>query len=66
MNWTSKGFKPMDRFMTESAAEQASLFVRPDTGRLSTSKDCCCKAFVEDQKVLKHPNHETKEGIAAR
>jgi len=36
------GLSPMRRFITEPSSEQSSLFLRPDTGKLSTSKDCLC------------------------
>jgi hypothetical protein len=36
------GQSPMDRFLTESPSEQSSLFRRPDTGKLTTWKECLC------------------------
>src|SRR5882757_4832017 len=36
------GQSPMERFITESPSEQSSLFRRPDTGKLSTWKECLC------------------------
>ena len=39
---------PMERFEAESLSDQPALFVRPDTGDLSTSKDCTCGASVRE------------------
>jgi hypothetical protein len=38
---------PLDRFMAAGASEQASLFRRPDNGKLSTSKGCLCGKGVD-------------------
>ncbi|KAH8702801.1 hypothetical protein GQ44DRAFT_664553 [Phaeosphaeriaceae sp. PMI808] len=42
-NTQAKGINPMDRFLAEGPAEQSALFVRPDNGKLSTSRMCTCK-----------------------
>lgn len=40
------GLHPMDRFLAEGPSEQSALFIRADTGRLSTNKGCICKEVV--------------------
>jgi hypothetical protein len=37
-----KGLSPMDRFLAEGPTEQSALFIRSDTGELSTNKGCTC------------------------
>jgi hypothetical protein len=37
--------KPMDRFMAEGPDEQYAVFLRPDTVKLSISRDCICKGM---------------------
>ncbi|KAH7408164.1 hypothetical protein DE146DRAFT_605398, partial [Phaeosphaeria sp. MPI-PUGE-AT-0046c] len=34
---------PMDRFFAIGAAEQSAMFIRDDTGYLSTKRDCTCQ-----------------------
>lgn len=40
-----RGLGPMDRFMAEGPSEQYAVFLRPDTGKLSISRDCICKGM---------------------
>ncbi|KAF2027392.1 hypothetical protein EK21DRAFT_39469, partial [Setomelanomma holmii] len=39
-----KDLDPMERFLAEGPTEQSTLFIRWDTGELSTSKGCTCEA----------------------
>ena len=41
------GPSPMDRYLMEGPASQHALFVRPDTGKLSTMRACTCRARIE-------------------
>ncbi|KAH7384592.1 hypothetical protein BKA66DRAFT_584004 [Pyrenochaeta sp. MPI-SDFR-AT-0127] len=43
----TKGLDPMDRFFAEGPGEQSALFVRSDTGELSTAKGCTCQGTVD-------------------
>ena len=38
---------PMERYLEEGPAAQHALFIRADTGRLSTTRDCTCRARIE-------------------
>ena len=38
----SYGQTPMERLLAGHASEQGSLYCRPDTGKLSTWRDCTC------------------------
>ncbi len=38
---------PIERFLGEGPATQSAFFVRPDTGRLSTMRECGCRARIE-------------------
>jgi hypothetical protein len=38
----TKDADPITRFKNEGPSEQHALFIRPDNGKLSTSKDCAC------------------------
>jgi hypothetical protein len=42
-NGHKKDLKPMDRFLAEGPADQSALFIRSDTGELSTNKGCTCR-----------------------
>jgi hypothetical protein len=46
MTWSAihprEGFLPLERFNAEGPEEQNSVFLRPDTGDLSTARDCLC------------------------
>ncbi|KAF2475823.1 uncharacterized protein BDR25DRAFT_193907, partial [Lindgomyces ingoldianus] len=42
-NGYKKDLSPMDRFLAEGPAEQSALFIRSDTGELSTNKRCTCR-----------------------
>ena len=41
------GPSPMERYLEEGSAAQHALFVRADTGKLSTLRDCTCRARIE-------------------
>lgn len=41
-NVDTKDRNAMDRFLAEGPAEQSALFIRSDTGELSTNKGCTC------------------------
>lgn len=41
------GPSPMERYLEEGPAAQHALFVRADTGRLSTVRDCTCRAHID-------------------
>lgn len=41
-----QGLDPMGRFLTEGPSEQHALFIRADTGALSTSRGCTCRAAM--------------------
>ncbi|ERF72009.1 hypothetical protein EPUS_09390 [Endocarpon pusillum Z07020] len=38
---------PLRRFLNEGVGEQAALFIRPDNGKLSTSRHCTCAASIQ-------------------
>lgn len=42
-----QGLDPMSRFLAEGPSEQHALFIRADTGALSTSRGCTCLAALE-------------------
>ncbi|MCJ1264031.1 hypothetical protein MMC22_003902 [Lobaria immixta] len=42
-----QGLDPMSRFLAEGPSDQHALFIRPDTGALSTSRGCTCRAGLE-------------------
>lgn len=42
---------PMDRFLKEAPSENPAVFVRPDTGKVSTSKGCICTSMSEEDVV---------------
>jgi hypothetical protein len=42
-NGHGKDLKPMDRFLAEGPTEQSAVFIRSDTGELSTKKGCTCR-----------------------
>ena len=44
------GSNSMERFLAEDPSEQSALLIRPDTGALSTTKDCTCAAWAESSK----------------
>ncbi|PMD20103.1 hypothetical protein NA56DRAFT_749987 [Hyaloscypha hepaticicola] len=50
------GLPPMKRFITESSSETSSLFLRPDTGKPSTSKECLCGANNAAEKQSSKEN----------
>ena len=37
----------MERYLEEGPAAQYALFIRADTGKLSTARDCTCRTRVE-------------------
>jgi hypothetical protein len=41
---------PMRRFLGEAAYEQSSLFIRNDTGKLSTGRYCTCLASTKARR----------------
>lgn len=41
-NIDPRNLNPVDRFLAERPHEQSALFVRADTGQLSTNKGCTC------------------------
>ena len=47
-----RGLHPMQRFMMESPLEQPTVFARPDTGRLSISRNCICSASITENILL--------------
>ena len=49
---SDRNMGPMERFLAETGpAEQSSLFMRPDTGLPSTSKDCTCSMATMDRNI---------------
>lgn len=40
------GLDPMSRFLAEGPSEQYAVFIRADTGALSTSRGCTCRAVL--------------------
>ncbi|KAN0089872.1 hypothetical protein V8E51_018451 [Hyaloscypha variabilis] len=45
------GLPPMRRYLTEPSSESSSMFLRPDTGKPSTSKGCLCGANNATEKL---------------
>ncbi|MCJ1375962.1 hypothetical protein MMC20_007200 [Loxospora ochrophaea] len=45
----ARGLSPMDRFLAEDPSQQSAMFVRPDTGRPSTSRVCTCYAATHEE-----------------
>lgn len=39
---------PMERFLAEGPSVQPSLLIREDNGRLSTARECGCRARIEN------------------
>ncbi|KAE9370228.1 hypothetical protein N431DRAFT_509293 [Stipitochalara longipes BDJ] len=54
------GLPPMRRFITEPSSETSSLFLRPDTGKPSTSKECLCRANSTTQKQKLEENNNSE------
>jgi len=50
------GQSPMQRFITQPSSQSSSLFLRPDTGKLSTSKVCLCGANNAMEKEMSKNN----------
>ena len=49
-NQQSEAMSPMERFLAETgSAEQSSLLVRPDTGLLSTARECTCNVATNEE-----------------
>lgn len=46
----TRGMTPMGRFLAEGPSHQNALFIRADTGRLSTSRVCDCRYLKQNQK----------------
>ena len=46
---SGQGLNPMNRFLAEGPGEQNALFIRADTGEVSTSRGCTCSAYVHEQ-----------------
>jgi hypothetical protein len=44
------GQTPMERFLVEHPSEQPSFFLQDDTGKISTWKECLCRAIMEADK----------------
>ncbi|MCJ1262342.1 hypothetical protein MMC22_002212 [Lobaria immixta] len=42
-----QGLDPLSRFLAEGPSEQHALFIRADTGALSTSRGCTCRVALE-------------------
>src|SRR6266487_3591003 len=51
---------PMGRFLAESPSEQSSLFLRPDTGKLSTSKECLCDTENTTERQMSGGNGKSE------
>jgi hypothetical protein len=56
-----RGLDPIARYLAEGPNEQASLFIRPDSGQVSTAKNCTCmytginQVFgIQDTNTMSH------------
>ena len=48
-----QGLDPMARFLGEGPSQQHAMFVRPDTGKLSTSRGCTCRHVALESEPRK-------------
>lgn len=51
----------MDRWLQEGSTLQPALFVKPDDGLLSTSKQCSCKLVGEELIISDDDDDENEQ-----